>query len=74
MFVTLKYKEILNNYFSVENTSLETALIVFDEISSYPDDLLDFKVENALCNSSSIDDRYLKKYEVKRKITTNFHR
>ena len=33
--------------------SLETALMTFDEILSYPDDLLDFKKENALCKSSS---------------------
>lgn len=40
---------MLNKCFIIENTSLETA---FDEISSYPSDLLDFR-ENALCKFSS---------------------
>lgn len=31
--------ETLNKYFRVENTSLETALTKFDEISWYPGDL-----------------------------------
>ena len=39
-------KEILNKYFIVENTSLKTALTMFDEISSYPGDLLD--LENSI--------------------------
>lgn len=40
---------MLNNCFTIENASLKTALTMLDEIS-YPEDLLDFKEENALCN------------------------
>ena len=47
------FKELLNRCFIVENTSLETALMKLAKISSYPSDFLDFKEENALCNSSS---------------------
>ena len=47
------YKEILNKYFVAINTSSETASKMSDERSLYPGDLLDFKEENALCDSSS---------------------
>ena len=47
---TPSYKEILNKCFIVDNTSLETALTTFDEISSCPDDLLDFKEEILMLN------------------------
>ena len=44
---------ILNKCFIPENTALKTALTIFDEMSSYPEDLLDSAEENAVCNSSS---------------------
>lgn len=45
--------EMLNKRFIVENVSFETVLMMFDEISSHPVDLLDFKKENGLYNSLS---------------------
>ena len=44
--------KILNRYFIVKNNSLETALTMFYKIS-YKGYFLDFKEENASCNSSS---------------------
>ena len=46
------YKKVLNKCFIVENTSMETALTMFDEILLYSENLLDFKWENSLCSLS----------------------